>query len=557
MPFHLICELDDQHQRFRIGDGEYLIGSAADCRLRLPFPTISRHHARLHIAADRIEIEDLDSSNGSFVDGQRLRGRQCINASNGMRLGAVTLRLQAIDAGDASLALAIDMSAHGSLADSGQTLPLARNGSLDGHAWDALLAAIAAGASITAMAAHISDVLTRSRLADALEIVDAGDATEDRVLVRHGDASSADSLRVVHGRLYLLARGNDLDPALLHALLRLLALARQPGSDDLSDNNTHGEHDDEPLLADPRMREIYQRARRIADSELNVLILGESGTGKEVLAQFIRRHGAADRPYVALNCAALTDDLIDAELFGIERGVATGVDARSGKFEQAHGGILFLDEIGDMAAATQARLLRVLQEGEVTRIGGSQPRPARVRVISATNQNLDTAVSAGRFRLDLLHRIADWQVTLPPLRERPLDIALLAGKFLEEACRARGILISGITRAAHDALLAHNWPGNVRELQREMARAAIFLGNGDALSRVDLGFALRCAPKTADQGLNAQLEAAERRIIQQAISAAAGNMSDAANRLGVARSTLYRRLEALGLRESDPGQQHD
>ena len=129
MPFHLICELDDQRQRFRIGQGEHLIGSAADCELRLPFPTISRHHARLYISADRIEIEDLDSSNGSFVDGQRLHGRQRINAGNDMRLGAVTLRLQAIDAGDASLALAIDMSAHGSLADSGQTLPLARSGS--------------------------------------------------------------------------------------------------------------------------------------------------------------------------------------------------------------------------------------------------------------------------------------------------------------------------------------------------------------------------------------------------------------------------------------------
>ncbi|HPF73914.1 MAG: sigma 54-interacting transcriptional regulator [Lysobacteraceae bacterium] len=557
MPFHLICELDDQRQRFRIGQGEHLIGSAADCELRLPFPTISRHHARLYISADRIEIEDLDSSNGSFVDGQRLHGRQRINAGNDMRLGAVTLRLQAIDAGDASLALAIDMSAHGSLADSGQTLPLARSGSLDGRAWDALLAAVAAGASITAMAAHIGDALNRSGMADALEIVDTRDATEDCVLLRHGDASPADSLRVVHDRLYLLARGNDLDPTLLHALLRLLALARQPDGNNLAEDNTLAEHDDEPLLADPHMREIYQRARRIADSDLNVLILGESGTGKEVLAQFIRRHGGADRPYVALNCAALADDLIDAELFGIERGVATGVDARAGKFEQAHGGILFLDEIGDMAAATQARLLRVLQEGEVTRIGGSHPRPARVRVIGATNQSLDTAVSAGRFRLDLLHRIADWQVTLPPLRERPLDIALLAGKFLEEACRARGILISGITRAAHDALLAHDWPGNVRELQREMARAAVFLGNGDALSRVDFGPALRSAPKTAGLSLSAQLEAAERRIIQQAISAAAGNMSDAANRLGVARSTLYRRLEALGLRESDPGQQDD
>ena len=307
----------------------------------------------------------------------------------------------------------------------------------------------------------------------------------------------------------------------------------------------------------------FQRAhdlmRRAATTQVTVLLTGETGVGKERFARALHEHSdRAAGPFVAVNCAALPAELIEAELFGVEKGAFTGAHAaRAGRFERADGGTLFLDEVGDLPLPAQAKLLRVLQEGEVTRIGGSHPRPARVRVIGATNQSLDTAVSAGRFRLDLLHRIADWQVTLPPLRERPLDIALLAGKFLEEACRARGILISGITRAAHDALLAHDWPGNVRELQREMARAAVFLGNGDALSRVDFGPALRSAPKTAGLSLSAQLEAAERRIIQQAISAAAGNMSDAANRLGVARSTLYRRLEALGLRESDPGQQDD
>jgi len=160
-------------------------------------------------------------------------------------------------------------------------------------------------------------------------------------------------------------------------------------------------------------------------------------------------------------------------------------------------------------------------------------------------------VAEGRFRLDLLHRIADWQVTLPPLRERPQDIALLAGRFLEQACRARGIRISGITRAAHAALIAHDWPGNVRELQREMARAAVFLSNDDALSQLDLSVALRRDPTESGKDLTSQLEAAERRILRTAIAVADGNMSDAATRLGIARSTLYRRMEALGLRERD------
>ncbi|MEZ5484841.1 MAG: sigma 54-interacting transcriptional regulator [Lysobacteraceae bacterium] len=549
MPFHLICELDEQRRRFHVGDGEYLIGSAADCDLRLPFPTVSRHHARLHVDGNAVDLEDMGSSNGTLVDGQRLSHRQRLEDGAQVQFGTVSARLQPVDAGESSLAVAINMSAHSRAPDGDQTLPVTRAENLSAEVWDALIAAAASGASAPAVASYMGDALITAGLATAIEIVDSADSDDARVLLRHGDtAATAQLLQIEHGSLSLRASGGRLEPALLQALLRLLELGRRQAlpADDVTDETAVD--GDTPALADPRMREIYQRARRVASSDLNVLIRGESGTGKEVLAQFIRQHdGKRDAPYVALNCAALADDLIDAELFGIERGVATGVNARPGKFEQANGGILFLDEIGDMAPSTQARLLRVLQEGEVTRIGGSQPRPARARVIAATNQDLDQAVADGRFRLDLLHRIADWQVTLPPLRERPQDIPLLAGRFLEQACRARGIRVSGITRAAHAALLGHDWPGNVRELQREMARAAVFLGNGDALSRVDLGLSLQQEQGDAGTDLNAQLQAAERRILRTAITAAAGNISEAASRLGIARSTLYRRMEALGI----------
>ena len=235
-------------------------------------------------------------------------------------------------------------------------------------------------------------------------------------------------------------------------------------------------------------------------------------------------------------------------MFGIEKGVATGVEARAGCFERSHGGTLFLDEIGDMAADTQAKILRVLQEGEIVRVGGSTSIAARPRIISATNRDVERMVAEGNFRLDLLHRIAGWEVTLPPLRQRPADIANLAMHFLIEACRARKTRIRGISRRALDCLGRYEWPGNVRELQREMQRVAVFLGRDDLLTGKDLRAAIRDAHRApADDSLEGQLAATERTIIKRALSQCDGNVSEAARRLRVSRSTLYRRLEQLDL----------
>jgi transcriptional regulator with PAS, ATPase and Fis domain len=253
---------------------------------------------------------------------------------------------------------------------------------------------------------------------------------------------------------------------------------------------------------------------------------------------------------VALNCAALPEDLLESELFGIEKAVATGVDARPGKFELADGGTLFLDEIADMAPATQARILRVLQEREVYRLGGRQPRPARVRVLAATNRDLRRMVEEGSFRLDLYHRIADWTVELPALRQRCRDIPNLAAYFLDRAARRRGVRARGISRAALDELLAYSWPGNVRQLERAMERAAIFLEDGELLQTRHLPMELRdsVARGRTDAGdLRSRLEIHERRILEQAIAAEDGNLSAAARALGIGRSTLYRRLKELGI----------
>ncbi len=299
------------------------------------------------------------------------------------------------------------------------------------------------------------------------------------------------------------------------------------------------------------MREIYEQAARIAPSRVSVLISGESGTGKELLARYL--HAASDRaekPLVTLNCAALPRDLLESELFGVERGVATGVDARAGKFESAHGGTLFLDEIGDMAPETQARILSVLAEGEVYRIGGHTAQPADVRVISATNRDLTAMLDEGGFRTDLYHRISDWVVELPPLRKRRADIPNLAAHFLGRTCAERGVRAAGISRAALAALGAYDWPGNVRQLEKEMGRAALFIEDGALLESSMLQTAITegAVGTEGEDDLKTVLECAEKEHIEHVLDESGGDVPRRPNALGIGVSTLYRRMKALKVR---------
>ena len=267
------------------------------------------------------------------------------------------------------------------------------------------------------------------------------------------------------------------------------------------------------------------------------------------MARFLHRaSGKADSPFVAINCAALPRDLLEMELFGIEHAVATGVDARAGKFELAHAGTLFLDEIGDMALETQAKILRVLQEGELFRIGGREPRAAKPRVLAATHRDVETMIREGSFRRDLYYRLAGWVVRLPALRERLVDLPNLAARFLaEEAANLRRDL-PGISVSAMDALMAYHWPGNIRELRHEIGRAALFLDDGELLDSTRLGQELqKGGPKGQDASLKERLEQFERSEILRAIDRVDGDVPQAAVDLGVGRSTLYRRMKALGL----------
>ncbi|MBZ0112728.1 MAG: sigma-54 dependent transcriptional regulator, partial [Thermoanaerobaculia bacterium] len=305
----------------------------------------------------------------------------------------------------------------------------------------------------------------------------------------------------------------------------------------------------DPPSVEPAVRQLYERARRVAASDVNVLILGESGTGKELLARFL--HDASSRsegPFVALNCAALPRDLQESELFGIEKGVATGVDARAGLFEQAHGGTLFLDEIGDMALEVQAKILRVLQEQEVFRLGGTKARRADVRVLSATHRDVNAMVQAGSFRTDLFHRIADWQASLPSLRERPADIPNLAAFFLGQGAKAQGRAPLGFSKAALDALCRFHWPGNIRQLEREIARGLLFTEPGEFFDCDCLSSDVRAAlERESPIALATILSQAERMAITTALERADGDVPTAARHLEVAVSTLYRKIKLLEL----------
>jgi transcriptional regulator with PAS, ATPase and Fis domain len=291
-----------------------------------------------------------------------------------------------------------------------------------------------------------------------------------------------------------------------------------------------------------------------------VLLTGESGTGKEVVARFI--HHASRRakgPFVALNCAALPDQLLESELFGHERGAFTGaIAAKPGRIEQAGGGALFLDEVGEMAPAVQAKLLRVIEEREFMRLGSTRALHADIRVIAATNRDLHAAITRGEFREDLYYRLGVFEIALPPLRERVEDILPLADAFLVEIGETVGRPAAGISADAKDQLLAYAWPGNVRELRNAMERAVILADGGQVQSEHLPLAPARPAGTSWPSGIperlpvgGVNLESIERAFVIKALTQARYNKTRAAKLLGLTRAQLYSRIDKYGLLEAD------
>jgi transcriptional regulator with AAA-type ATPase domain len=560
MAYQLVGRIGGRPVRLVLPEGESVLGSGSDCQVKLEHPSVSRSHARFVVQDDRIEIQDLGSRNGTFLAGQRI-AQQHAELGSTITFGQASFVLERVGEGDLEAALVLPASEPESAPTEERSgYSTIRTKPAETFALEKLpplLGLLSSGGDRTRLAQAGGAALFETLLVLAVEVT-TGSGDSGILFEARRDSEGIEGATTVAGGGDLWLRVTFAQASqcvtfqpLLESVSSLIRLAAAPGGATPKPSSPPPPLPDPPSVV-PEVQRIYAEAARIARGDVGVLICGESGTGKEVLARYI--HAASLRsagPFVALNCAALPRDLLESELFGIERGVATGVDARAGKFELAHGGTLFLDEIGDMALETQARILRVLQEGEVHRIGGVASRHASVRVVAATHRDLERLQSEGRFREDLYYRIATWTVQLPPLRRRLADLPNLAAHFLAREAARTGIRAKGISRSALERLTAYEWPGNIRQLEKEMARAVLFLEDGDLLDSARLGSALQqqaSSPGTrGPTRLADTLERVERDEILATLKACSGDVAQAADALGLGRSTLYRRMKALGI----------
>ena len=431
-------------------------------------------------------------------------------------------------------ALGLQVSA---VADGGSALALAAQEEFDMAVVDAALAGEGAGGLIARLrtAASIPSVLLLASPAELSRAVRAlGDGADDYLLKPPDPAE-------VRARVGRILMWQDLDDRVLHLQRELTSkyvlgnlVARSEG-----------------------MRRVREQVLQVAGARSTVMILGESGVGKELVAKAIHYNSPrrAD-PFIAINCSAIPESLIESELFGHERGAFTGAIGRQkGKFELAHGGTLFLDEIGDMDLSTQAKLLRVLEEREFMRVGGSREVRVDVRVVAATNSDLEALIARGRFREDLSFRLKVITIRVPPLRERAEDIPDLAKLFLEQICRDNGLPPKRLTAKAIRALQRHAWPGNVRELKNVLESTAI-TRPGERMRSSDLPAPVRGRDPEALPGLppraGVSLRDMERELLRRTLARLGGNRTHAARALRIGVRTLQRKIKAYRIRIPSP-----
>jgi DNA-binding NtrC family response regulator len=396
------------------------------------------------------------------------------------------------------------------------------------------------------------------------------------VIMISGHATLADAVRATKAGAYEILE-KPLDRERLMVALRN-ALERRAMAREVAGLRALTEERFEMVGRSPIMNALYAQIAKVAPTRTRVLITGESGTGKELIARAVHRESALkNQSFIKVNCAAIPPELIESELFGHERGAFTGAIGRKrGHFEMADGGTIFLDEIGDMIASAQAKVLRVLQSGEFTRVGGEQTLKVDVRVVAATNRDLPAAVAAGQFREDLYFRLAVVPLRAPPLRERASDIPLLCASFIRDACRENGMKEKAISEEAVALLSEYSWPGNVRELRNVIERLVILseesVGVGDlpeeiveevsrskreaasaglTLPRVELPPEARALP------LREFRDHMEREYIRIKLDENGWNISRTANLLGIERTNLHKKMRALGIKREGGGDEPD
>jgi DNA-binding NtrC family response regulator len=586
--YRLRGEVGGVARSYVLASGENLLGSRPGSGVALPVRGVSRRHALIVVEPEGLTLEDLGSKNGTLVKGVRVQ-RTRLRVGDDVRLGPVTLRLEEVEPDDVEIGLAIEVvGAPDSVPSETTATPLDEPGRVSLAFLEDVVRRIGGrgetdlGAVVAAIGRGLgaeSACALETRKGEPVAVATWGPppaALHDERLARlMASASeemassvfvageppltcavtrSADGERfgvAVAGALRL--RPADVETALRIVVVLLKGLpAAPPGAGTGRAEATRLRFPARYVPGDsPTMRAFYAQLRPAVDGDLPVLILGETGVGKEFLARIV--HDSSSRragPFVAVNCAAIPADLLEAEMFGIRRGVATGVAERRGRFELAHGGTLFLDEVGEMPLLLQAKMLRALQEKEVQPLGGPAV-PIDVRVVAATNSDLPARMEDGRFRRDLYFRLAGLSLHVPPLRERREDLPALVHAFLGTFAREAGKGIRGITVKALRSLLDYPWPGNVRELEHEVRRLVHLCPEGSAIDATMLPARLAAAPPAPARTLDLRrnLDALEAKLIADALAGAGGNRTRAARELGISRNGLATKMTRFGIRD--------
>ena len=541
--FSLLVLRDDETSVHALpAGGSVLIGRAREADVRVEDGSVSREHARLHLGA-KLQIEDLGSANGTRLRDAPLKPGALTEVfpDDVVDLGAVLLVVQY-----RTLSQRFRRSCHTKLVelrveeecdrDAGKGAPFALielevQGGLNTHAVQVLLAS----------ELHSDDLLaTRG---PGQYVVFMPETPPGEAEARAARAVERLSLRGVLVRSSVVCFPRD-----GRTPDKLLARVASPSPIPLVRVRPRAEL----VLEDSGMLRVQRLLERVADSTLSVLLLGETGVGKEVLAEHLHQASARrDAPLLRLNCAAFAESLLESELFGYERGAFTGaVGEKPGLFEAASGGTVFIDEVGDMPLATQVKLLRVLDGREVLRLGALKPRSVDIRIVAATHQDLKEAITLGRFREDLFHRLNGISIIVPPLRERAADVEPLARRFLARLAESAKH-VPALSEAALDWLADYEFPGNVRELRNMIERAAV-LCDGPAILPEHLvpeqGTRRSLRPSAVPpSGLRSEVRALERERIVAAIAESGQNQHHAAILLGISRGALLRRLAQLGI----------
>ena len=507
--------------------GDVVLGRGDDATIRLDDAAASRRHAVLHMGP-QVVLEDLGGANGTSVRAQRLEPRQSVPlaAGDAIELGTTLAVLQPDELSGETRPWTLVSHQRFVETVEGTRPPFAilrlQVIAPPGVAQEALSAQLSPHDTVASFGPGQFEVLAPGRTPETARALMETLSTR---LVAAG-------ARVRAG--HATAPQDGATPDELIAACARPASAPAPGF----------------VVRDDAMAAIYRLIDRVAPSSINVLLLGETGSGKEVLAaELHRRSKRASGPYLRLNCAALSESLLESELFGHEKGSFTGaIKQKPGLLEAAKGGTVLLDEVGELPASIQAKLLRVLEERQVLRVGAVKNEPIDVRFIFATNRDLEAEVARGAFRSDLYFRVNGLAIVIPPLRDRAAEIEPLARSFAAEAAQREGKVAPDFTPDALAALKAWPWPGNIRELKNVVDRAVLLAGEGPiGAGALAFGSKGEAKPDAELGGLREEREAAEKRAVLDALEKTQGNQTRAAELLGVSRRTLVSRLQQYGL----------